>query len=62
MMTLKKLVTINTRNGFDDLDLTFKMDNTSTIKLTCSLMSYPTNVWYCDDDNDVPQEVIFELF
>lgn len=52
-----ELVTVSTRNGIDDLDVTFKSDG-KKLTLTCSLMSWPANVWYCDEESDVPQEAM----
>ena len=56
-------ISIKMQNGIDDLIFVFKKSQTEKVRLSCSLMSFPTHVWYCDDENEAPEEVVlkFEL-
>ena len=59
LATYKENETVNIKmqNGIDDLTFVFKKSQTEKISLSCSLMSFPTHVWYCDDENEAPEEV-----
>ena len=54
-------ISIKMQNGIDDLIFVFKKSQTEKIRLSCSLMSFPTHVWYCDDENEAPEEVFFKF-